>query len=49
MGEDQRLQKRERILDAALAKFSAYGFTRTSMNATAEAASAAKSARAALD
>jgi AcrR family transcriptional regulator len=44
MGEDQRQLKRERILDAALAKFSAYGFTRTSMNDIAEAASMSRPA-----
>ena len=44
MGEDQRQQKRERILDAALAKFAAYGFARTSMNDIAEAASMSRPA-----
>ncbi len=44
MGEDQRQQKRERILDAALAKFSAYGFARTSMNDIAEAAAMSRPA-----
>ncbi len=44
MGEDQRQEKRERILDAALAKFSAYGFARTSMNDIAEAASMSRPA-----
>lgn len=44
MGEDQRQQKRERILDAALSKFSAYGFARTSMNDIAEAASMSRPA-----
>ncbi len=38
MSEDLRQEKRERILDAALSKFSAYGFARTSMNDIAEAA-----------
>lgn len=38
VGETADDDKRERILDAALAKFSAYGFARTSMNDIAEGA-----------